>query len=579
MTANQNNIEIDTLRHSAAHVLAQSVLRIDPKAAMGIGPVTETGFYYDFNLSPETAEIPEKKLFNMLNKEIEDILSDELPFTQIILPRDEAINMLYRQGQVFKTELVENIEDTELSFFRTGEEFMDLCRGPHVAHTGKIGAIKLTSMNNVHWLNNENRPLLTRISGVAFRNNAELKEYEDAQQKLKENYNLKVAQRLQLVQSKPGQGHQAFTLLPRGLKLQSILHNKLRVVLEKEDFQEIGLWQTWESSYWERSAFSDLAKPIATIEDLVLQQDSLPNFLDYLVYAHLPTLDSKNNTVDVRVYHQTKTIKPLSAQDSKAKQDPQEGLYLSSEAERIAGQIVCPATTTVNTIKEIIGSLTEFYRELIIENISLRYASSDSDLTDNLIEICNELKIDLYKTERDVATNSLFLELCWLDPYNKVRTLSSLNINNEVNIRLAALLRSWYGRELPSHNLISFHAVKNSQHLLASVLEARQGYLGFDLSPVQVVIVPAYDTNFAYAGQISRELQASGLRVFIDKSDEQPEKKMTRALEVKYPFIISVGNNEMQNNAILVKDFKDTELGLMKVPEFLQKLSSFSYNA
>lgn len=164
----------DIEKHSAAHVLALAVSRVYPMVKIGIGPVTKSGFFYDFDIP---GEIPQKHI-EKIEKEVIKIIKEDLPFRQIIISRQEAINLMLQKGQIYKSELINSIPDEEISFFKTGEEFIDLCRGPHVNSTGDLGPIKISGVEEVYWNGDPSRPKLKRISGMVFRNQDEVSVFE-----------------------------------------------------------------------------------------------------------------------------------------------------------------------------------------------------------------------------------------------------------------------------------------------------------------------------------------------------------------------------------------------------------------
>ena len=166
--------EIEKMRHTASHVLAQAVLNIYPNTKLGIGPAIEDGFYYDFEFKKPIYEEDLEKIEREMNK----IIKQDLPLMQTFLPREQMYNVLKEQKQEYKLELLEDIPDKEISLFTTGENhFSDMCRGPHVESTGKIGAIKLRSIAGAYWRGDEKKPMLTRIYGYAFETQKELEEH------------------------------------------------------------------------------------------------------------------------------------------------------------------------------------------------------------------------------------------------------------------------------------------------------------------------------------------------------------------------------------------------------------------
>lgn len=167
----------DEVKHSAAHVLAMAVSRVYPNVRIGIGPVTKTGFYYDFEI-PE--ELDSKKV-SQIEDEANKIAKENLPFQQIIVSKQAAVNLMLQRGQIYKAELINVIADEEISFYKTGEEFFDLCRGPHVNSTSELGPIIITNVEEVHWNEDPERPKLKRITGMVFRNYEEVEEYKKSE--------------------------------------------------------------------------------------------------------------------------------------------------------------------------------------------------------------------------------------------------------------------------------------------------------------------------------------------------------------------------------------------------------------
>lgn len=182
---NSYNAVSDIEKHSASHVLALAVSRLYPMVRIGIGPVTKNGFFYDFELT----EFPSKKDLEKIEDEANRIIQENLPFKQIILDRESARNIMLQKGQIFKSEIINSIPDEEISFFKTGDEFMDLCRGPHLVSTKYLGPIKIISAEETFWNDDKERSKLVRINGMVFKNIEDLAEYEKNQlEKEKRNF-------------------------------------------------------------------------------------------------------------------------------------------------------------------------------------------------------------------------------------------------------------------------------------------------------------------------------------------------------------------------------------------------------
>lgn len=184
----------DSQKHSAAHVMAMAIQRLYKNVKIGIGPVTKDGFYYDFDLRKNIT----RENFKEIEEEMLKIKEERMPFIQNILPREEAINLLLTRGQIYKVELINSIPDSEISLFKTGDEFVDLCRGPHVDYTSEIGIPRIIKIEKVHWNNDPKRPKLLRIYGKVFNSENEIDEYKNVIEEKRENSASKIADRLKI---------------------------------------------------------------------------------------------------------------------------------------------------------------------------------------------------------------------------------------------------------------------------------------------------------------------------------------------------------------------------------------------
>lgn len=234
-----NNIEevpqIEKMRHTAAHVLGQAVLRLYPDAKLGIGPAIENGFYYDFEFKEPITEEDLPKI----EKEMKSIIEANLPLHQKFLTRKEAKKYLTNADQPYKLELFNEIEDKELSFYITGDnEFIDLCRGPHVDSTGQIGVIKLESIAGAYWKGESDRPMLTRIYGLGFKTQKELDAHLTMLDEAEKRDHRVLGPQLGLFMfhdTAPGMPY----WLPNGLTIYNELIDFWRVEHKKHNYKEI----------------------------------------------------------------------------------------------------------------------------------------------------------------------------------------------------------------------------------------------------------------------------------------------------------------------------------------------------
>lgn len=203
-------LQLEKQRHSLAHILAYAVKRLYPDTKIGIGPVTDTGFYYEF----DCPHIFSQDDLHLIEEEMRKIISEELSFSSITIPREQALQTLLQLGETYKTDLLSKIPDTEVSFYKTGEDFIDLCRGPHVKNTKELDNFQLTKISKSHWMNDTTRPMMQKIYGVAFDSKKKLDDYLNNLKKLQDINSLKVAERLELISMEPD-SRLIFTYLSR----------------------------------------------------------------------------------------------------------------------------------------------------------------------------------------------------------------------------------------------------------------------------------------------------------------------------------------------------------------------------
>ncbi|KUK76688.1 MAG: threonyl-tRNA synthetase, partial [candidate division WS6 bacterium 34_10] len=227
---NENESKLEKSRHSASHILAQAVLNLYPDTKLGIGPAIEDGFYYDFEFVSPIEESDLKKI----EKEMKKIIKKNLPFEQIFMSREEAVKYLKAIDQEYKLELLEEIPDEDVSFYTTGDnDFIDLCRGPHVESTKEIGAVKLLKTAGAYWRGDENNKMLTRIYGTAFPTKEEVQEYLKKLEMAEKRNHRVLGKQLKLFALIPEIGQGLPVWLPRGYKMRRILENYM-IELEEE---------------------------------------------------------------------------------------------------------------------------------------------------------------------------------------------------------------------------------------------------------------------------------------------------------------------------------------------------------
>ena len=223
--------KLEVMRHSLAHILAMAVLRLFPQAKLGIGPAIEKGFYYEFQNDPQFVQ----KDLEAIDKEMHNIVNENLEFKQILVNREEAMDIIHQAGQIFKTELLKQVPDDQISFFKTGD-FLDLCRGPHLKSTREIGAFKLIKIEDSYWLNQEYRPKLQKIIGIAFQTEEELNKYLNEIHQLKFRSSQIIGKNLNFLQYDKHFSDKNNILLEKGVLVKNQVKNFLSTTLINNDY-------------------------------------------------------------------------------------------------------------------------------------------------------------------------------------------------------------------------------------------------------------------------------------------------------------------------------------------------------
>lgn len=573
LTAQQ--IDLEKQRHSLAHILAFAVKRLYPNTKMGIGPVTDTGFYYEFDTEHKfTHEDLED-----IEIEMQKIIDQDIPFTNIIIPRDRALQTLLQLGETYKTELLNKIEDPEVSFYKTGEEFIDMCRGPHVKSTKELDNFKLIKVSKSYWLNDKSRPLLQKIVGVSFESKRKLEDYLENIQKLNEINSILIAEKLGLLKLDTKNKTSSPIWLKNGILLQQ---NIVRFLEEKMTEINIELvqepWISNQHGILENilQTYSHNRPLKVTIEDEELVfRDSTESFLLSQI-----TSEYYNNTRDHSLGSVFKAFNgeliDINIEKPKHLTDFMETTY----------PVVVSLTTSVN-IKEmivshirLIGTVLKAFGfsqfKLILETPdynNLQNYLYDEKLWDSAISILKDIITDLKIPSKireggaEIYGPKLIFEV--KDKYARNWEVSRIVLDMMLPKKLIA------EEEKSSDELILIHTflVDSIEKLLDLIFEHGEGVLPLWVEPEQVEIVPLESKYIHKAIKIARELHENRIRTHLDQSDIPSEEKISRSIQKHTPYILIIGEKEANTDSISVK-LNGQDIGLMRVNEFIQNLET-----
>jgi len=574
---NDNEEKLERMRHSASHVLAQAVLKLYPDTKLGIGPAIENGFYYDFEFSQPI----EEKDLKPIEDEMKKIIKRKLPITQVFMKRNDAIKYLKDIGQEYKLELLEEIPDKELSFFITGQqEFADLCRGPHVANTGEIGAIKLIKTAGAYWKGDENRKMLTRIYGAAFETKAELKKYlEDLESAEKYNHRT-LGKQLKLFAIIPEIGQGLPVWLPRGYTMRRILENYMFDLERAHGYQHILTPHIVREELFKISGHLNFYKdsmyaPIKVDEEnYYLKPMNCPEGMmvykmETRSYRDLPLKLGEFGTV----YRYEKTGELHGLQRVRG--------FTQNDA-----HIYCTQEQLESVINETLDLLDIFYKDIGFTNYRFRLSLSDREKNPDkyagdiekwqfaeeiLRKALTDRKVEFEEMPGDAAFYGPKIDIQAVNVYGKEDSISTLQLDFNLPEKFNIKYVDADGQEKQPF-VIHRALIGSFERFFAFLIEHFAGDFPLWIAPDQVTIIPISDKHIKYAKEIYELLNQSGIRVSLDDRTKSMQSKIRDAEKLKIPYLAIVGDKEIETETVSIRSRLNKEIGLMKKQEFLDYL-------
>lgn len=562
--------EIEKMRHTASHVLAQAVLKFYPDAKLGIGPAIENGFYYDFEFSEPISEDDLEKI----EKEMKSIIERDLPMSQVFLNRKKAKEYIESTGQTYKLELFNDIADKELSFYVTGEdEFKDLCRGPHVESTGKVGAIKLQSVAGAYWKGSEENKMLTRIYGLAFETQEELDKHLNMLEESEKRNHKVLGPKLGLFMfhdTAPGMPY----WLPNGVKLFNELVNFWRLEHEKHNYQEIMSPLINKSDLWKISGHWDHYKEDMFIADMGENEQygikpmNCPNAMvvfnsRQVSYKDLPLRLS--DTDRLHRYERSGTLNGLLRVRSFQQDDSHN--FISEDM--------------IESEYQHIFELCEKFYGIFDMEYSFRLGTRPEkfmgdpeswDKAEAALKNVLEKSTRPYKVlEGDGAFYGPKVDILMKDAIGREWQMGTIQLDYQIPKNFDLKYTDKDG--LKKTPVVVHRVIYGSlERFIGILIEHFAGAFPLWLSPVQVAVVPIADRHEEYAQKFVDSCKENGIRVELDNRSERLQAKIRDHEIAKHPYVVIVGDKEIETQTVSVRSRSTKEVGLMKSQEFIDKL-------
>lgn len=565
-------------RHTASHIMAQAVKRIYPEVKLAIGPSIENGFYYDFD-SEKTFSIDE---LENIEKEMSKIIKEDMPIERFTLPRSEALKLMEEKGEPYKVELINDLaEDAEISFYRQGE-FVDLCAGPHLASTGKVKAFKLLQVAGAYWRGSEKNKMLQRIYGTAFPKKSELDEHISRMEEAKKRDHNKLGRELELFTTDESIGQGLPLLMPKGAKIVQILQ---RFVEDEEERRGYVLTKTpfmaksdlyKVSGHWQhyKDGMFVLGEEEKGEEVMALRPMTCPfQFTIYNTKLH------SYRELPVR-YAETST---LFRNESSGEMH---GLIRVRQFTISEGHLIVTPEQLEEEFKGVVDLINFMMATLgIQDDIWYRFSKWDPDNRGKYIDnpeawedtqkkmknILDHIGIPYKEAEGEAAFYGPKLDIQFKNVHGKEDTIITVQIDFSLPDRFDMTYIDKDGAKKRPY-VIHRTSIGCYERTLAMLIEKYAGAFPAWLSPVQVKVLPIVDKHHEYALKVQKLLQSKNLRVEVDLRNEKIGYKIREAQMEKIPYMLVIGDKEMENNAVAVRSRKEGDLGAMQIDKFAAKL-------
>jgi len=556
------------LRHTASHIMAQAVKRLFPNAKLAIGPAIDTGFYYDFDIErPFTPEDLEK-----IEAEMGRIVKEDLPLERFTLPREEALKFMQEKGEPYKVELIRDLpEDAVISFYKQGD-FTDLCAGPHIPSTGKVKAFKLLSIAGAYWRGNEKNKMLQRIYGTAFTKKSDLDEYIFRLEEAKKRDHRKLGRELDLFDiMDEGPGFPFF--LPKGMVLRNILEDFWREEHRKRGYQEIKTPMILNKELWLRSGHWDNYK-----------DNMYTVVIDDADYAIKPMNCPGGMLVFKRKLHSYRDLPVRMGELGLVHRHELSGALHGLMRVRCFTQddahIFMTPDQILDEVTGVIKLIDYFYNIFGFKyHVELSTRPEKSIGTDEQWETAttalkgaleaNGLTYQI--NEGDGAFYGPKIDFHLEDSIGRTWQCGTIQLDMMLPERFDL---SYIGADGEKHRPVMIHRVVfgSIERFIAILTEHFAGAFPVWLSPVQVKILPIIEKHHDYAQEVQKKLEAAGIRTEVDYRNEKIGYKIREAQMEKVPYMLVLGDKEMENGQAAVRSRRDGDLGPMQLEAFISRI-------
>ena len=557
--------ELEVLRHSTSHILAQAVKRLFPEAKLGIGPPIKNGFYYDFDIDGELLS----RNLSRIRKEMEKIIQEDLPFKKDLISKQEAMRIFQERGEPYKLELLEEIEEEKVSIYSQGE-FIDLCRGPHVGSTGKIKHFALLSVAGAYWRGREGNPMLSRVYGTSFFTREELEEHLRWMEEAKKRDHRKLGRELEIFDIYPDLGPGLAVYHPKGAIIREVIENFEKEEHIKRGYQLVRTPHISKADLWKVSGHLDFYRENMYVfsvngEDYVLKPMNCP--------AHIMVYKSRQRSyreLPIRLFE-------LGTVYRREESGVLHGLLRLRGFTQDDAHIFCMPSQVVEEVRKVLQ-----FSLFMMDTFKLGYRvtlstrpvkSIGSDIlwersTDALKEALRRESIDFevasgegafYGPKIDIQMEDALGRL-WQGPTIQV----DFNLPERFNLTYVAS-----GGEKKRVVMIHRVVLGAIDRFLGVLIEHLGGKFPVWLAPVQAKILTLTDKEIPFARHVYDVIRDQGIRVELDSRNEMLSYKIREAQLQKIPYMLILGKKEEETKTLTVRKRDGENLKNISVKSFI----------
>ena len=563
-------LELEVIRHTAAHVLAQAVKRLYPEADFGYGPATEKGFYYDVDLGD--TKLTDEDL-GKIEAEMRKIVKENLPIKPFILPRAEAIKLMQDRKEKYKVEHIGDLpEDAVISFYQQGE-YIDMCVGPHLCYTKALKAFKITQQSGAYWKNDKNNKMLTRIGGIAFRTQEELDEHLKLLEEAEKRDHRKIGKEMELFMlCDEGPGFPFF--LPKGMALKNALIDYWREIHTRENYVEVStplimnrhLWET--SGHWDHYK-DNIYSTIIDDEVYCIKPMNCPGGM--LVYKRRSWSyrDLPMRCGELGLVHRHELSGTLHGL-MRVRCFTQDDAHIFMTPDQIRDEIK-GVYNLIDEVYKVFGF--DYHVELSTrpEN-SIGTDEMWTLATDGLRGALDDLGVDYVVNEGDGAFYGPKIDFHLRDCLGRTWQCGTIQLDMNLPERFDL---TYVGADGEKHRPVMIHRVVfgSIERFIGILTEHFGGAFPLWLAPVQAKIMTITDRADEAAKSLRDRLEDAGIRTELDLRNEKLGFKIREAQMMKVPYMLVLGDREVQEGVAAVRTRSGESLGAMSAGEIIARLT------